>query len=82
MYQVMSWLPEITTGDEFWVGGKDIYEEDNAVWVANGWNILGLSWAPVEPNYLNGDCVLLEINHGLAVGDCDDEKAILCQLYD
>ena len=82
MTQVMDWMPEFASQLDYWVGGKDIDGSTNAVWIAHSWNIPATLWIAGEPNYDNGQCVFLDISNGLVMGDCEEERPSLCQLYD
>ena len=61
MNEVKNWLFEF--GEEwYWVGGRDVDEVDDIIWVEQAEYIAALLWGVGEPIHPNGDCVYLDIN--------------------
>ncbi len=81
MADVADWL--LSQGvNTVWVGGRDLLQDDMIKWIRGNKLIDGTFWMPGEPQFYNGDCVILVTDVKLlATCTCDTMQSYLCRLY-
>ena len=80
MNEVQSWLVSFGIND-YWVGAMDADGADEIQWIETGEHVGQSFWMTGEPNHMQGDCAVLDVNNGLKLNDCASALNALCILY-